>query len=101
MTVITGTVTVIADVPVWPSLVAVIVVLPPLMAVTNPLPSTVATDGALDVQESARPVRTLLLASLNVAASCWVAVTPSAKTGIRRSHRHSRDWNWSDRDHRR
>jgi hypothetical protein len=57
VTVITGTVTVIADVPVWPSLVAVIVVVPPLTAVTNPLPSTVATDGTLDVHETARPLR--------------------------------------------
>jgi hypothetical protein len=70
VTVMTGTVTVIADVPLLPSLVAVIVVLPPLTAVTNPLASTVATEGVLELHVTARPVRTLLLASVSVAVSC-------------------------------
>jgi len=70
VTLMTGTVTVIADVPLLPSLVAVIVVLPPLTAVTNPLASTVATEGVLELHVTARPVRTLLLASVSVAVSC-------------------------------
>jgi hypothetical protein len=79
VTVVTGTVTVIEAVPVLVSLVAVIVVLPPPAAVTRPLPSTVATDVLLEVHVTVRPVRTMLLASLSVAVSCWVEVTPSAR----------------------
>jgi hypothetical protein len=59
----TGT-TVIEAVPVWPSLVAVIVALPSAAAVTKPLVDTVAIDGASDDQETVRPLKTLLLASL-------------------------------------
>jgi hypothetical protein len=64
----TGT-TVIEDVPVFPSLVAVIVALPSAREVTRPLAETVAIDGALDDHVTVRPLRTLLLASLVSAAS--------------------------------
>jgi hypothetical protein len=79
VTVETGTVTVIEAVPVFVSLVAVIVVLPPPAAVTKPLASTVATDGMLEVHVTVRPVRTLLFASLSVAVSCCVGVIPSTR----------------------
>jgi len=78
-TVATGTVTVIEAVPVFASLVAVIVVLPPPTAVTNPLASTVATDGTLDVHVTERPVRTLPLPSFVTAVSCCVEVTPRSR----------------------
>jgi hypothetical protein len=53
-----------ADVALWPSLVAVTVVVPADTAATTPFPSTVATPGVLDDQAMARPVSTLLSASL-------------------------------------
>jgi hypothetical protein len=76
-TVATGTgLTVIELVPVFPSLVAVIVTGPPtLTAVTRPLASTVATAGVLETQVTVRPVSTLLAASLVTAVSCCVAPT--------------------------
>jgi hypothetical protein len=61
--------TVIADVPLLPSLVAVIVAPPGDLPVTTPLVETVATLGALVVHVIARPVRTLPAASLRVAES--------------------------------
>jgi hypothetical protein len=60
----------VAD-PVLPSLVAVMPAVPTLTAVTSPVVDTVATAGLLDNQLTARPVRTLPLASL-VAAVAWV-----------------------------
>ncbi len=92
VTVDTGTaVTVTAAVPLWPSLVAVIVTGPPAATpVTTPLPSTVATDVLLDAQVIARPVSTFPFASFVVAVSCTVppattdagfGVTVTAATG--------------------
>src|ERR1051325_1183351 len=69
----TGTlVTVIAAVPLLPSLAAVIVAEPAATPVTRPLPFTVATDVLLLVQGRARRVRVLPWASLVVAVSCVV-----------------------------
>src|SRR5947208_14199981 len=69
----TGTVlTVIAAVPLCPSLVAVIVAAPAVTPVTSPLPLTVATAVLLLAQLTARPDNGLPLASLGVAASCTV-----------------------------
>src|SRR6266536_4163024 len=70
------TVTVIADVPFLPSLVAVIVADPAPTAVTSPLADTVATAGALLAQVTARPARGLPLASFGVAV-IWT-VCPSS-----------------------
>src|SRR5438552_3615213 len=67
-----GAVTVIADVPLFPSLVAVIVADPAATPLTRPLPFTVATDVMLLAQVTTRPVRGLPPASLGVAASCTV-----------------------------
>jgi hypothetical protein len=70
----TGTgITVIDDVPLFPSLVAVIVAPPTETAVTSPTPSTVATAVLLEDQLTARPVTTTLFASLVSAESCCVA----------------------------
>jgi hypothetical protein len=72
----TGTgVTVIADVPLFPSLVAVMVAVPSAPAVTSPLTSTVAIVTSLDVQATTRPVKTLLAASRVTAVSCVVEPT--------------------------
>jgi hypothetical protein len=68
-------VTVITDVPVLPSLVAVMVVLPTTSPVTSPAPDTLPVAGVPDVQEIARPVRTLLFASRVTAESCTVDPT--------------------------
>jgi hypothetical protein len=72
VTVATGaSVTVMEEVPVLVSLVAVIVTGPPAAtAVTRPLPSTVATAVLFDVQVTVRPVSTLSPASLVTAVSC-------------------------------
>ena len=64
-----GALTVIADVPVLVSLVAVIVVLPAATAVTRPDAETVLIPVLLELQVTRRPVRTLLLASRVVAES--------------------------------
>ena len=70
----TGTgITVIDDVPLFPSLVAVIVAPPTETAVTSPTPPTVATAVLLEDQLTARPVTTTLFASLVSAESCCVA----------------------------
>jgi len=80
VTALTGaSVTVIEDVPVFVSLVAVIVVAPAPTAVTRPLPSTVAAARLLDVHVTTRPVNTLLAASRSVAVSCCVGVIPTTK----------------------
>src|SRR5205823_1645170 len=69
----TGTVlTVIAAVPLCPSLVAVIVAAPAVTPVTTPLPLTVATAVLLLPQLTGRPDSGLPLASFGVAASCTV-----------------------------
>ena len=79
VTVATGTsVTVTVAVPLFPSLVAVIVAVPAADPVTTPLvevPETVAIMGLLVLQETARPVSTLPLASFIVAVSVVVCPT--------------------------
>src|SRR5436309_8251272 len=64
--------TVMEEVPLCPSLVAVTVVEPAARPVTSPLPLTVATDGVELDQLTARPGSVLPLASFGVAASCCV-----------------------------
>ena len=65
--------TVTAPVPLFPSLVAVIVTGPPeATPVTNPLALTVATAALLVTHVTARPVSTLPAASFVVAVSCTV-----------------------------
>src|SRR5438128_1900801 len=72
----TGTcTTVMADVPLCPSLVAVIVTVPATLPVTSPLELTVASMVLLLVQVTVRPVSGLPFASFGVAAS-WT-VLPS------------------------
>src|SRR5436190_7369435 len=71
-----GGVTVIADVPLRPSLVAVIVTGPPAATpLTSPLPFTLAIALLLDCQVTTRPVNGLPFASLGVAVSCTVLPT--------------------------
>jgi hypothetical protein len=65
----TGALTVIAAVPVFVSLNAVIVALPAAIAVTRPEPETVLMPVLLELQVITRPVTTLLLASRVVAES--------------------------------
>ena len=78
----TGTgLTVIAAVPLFPSLVAVIVAEPVATALTNPLTETVATVALLLVQVTVRPLKGLPLASSGVAVSCCVAPTMSVADG--------------------
>src|SRR6266480_4599552 len=87
----TGTpLTVMLAVPLWPSLVAVMVTAPATTPVTNPLLLTVAIVLSLDDQLIARPVKGLPLASRGVAVSCTVCpcstlteagVTVTAATG--------------------
>src|SRR5438034_280773 len=72
----TGTgVTVMADVPLWPSLVAVIVAEPATFPVTSPVPVTVATGVLLLDHATGRPVSTVPFASFRVAVSCCVCPT--------------------------
>src|SRR5439155_436073 len=69
----TGTcTTVMADVPLTVSDVAVIVAAPATFPVTSPLELTVAAAVLLDAQVTVRPVSVLALASLRVAVSCTV-----------------------------
>src|SRR5690349_301538 len=80
VTVATGTVTavtVIADEPLLPSEVAVMVAGPPVTPVTRPLLLTVATDVLPLPHVIVRPVSALPLASLGVAVNCtvWPAAT--------------------------
>src|SRR3989440_9955960 len=65
-----GVVTVIAAVPLCPSLVAVMVSAPAASPVTRPLPLTVATLVLSLVHVTVRPVNTLPAASFSVAVSC-------------------------------
>src|SRR5689334_18419295 len=75
-----GAVTVTAAVPVFPSLVAVIVADPAPAAVTNPLLETVATEPLLVDQVTGRPLRMLPFASFVVAVS-W-AVCPTVRLAV-------------------
>ena len=61
-----------ADAPLCPSLVAVIVAEPAAFAVTNPLPLTLATPLLPLAHVTTRPDKALPLASLGVAVSCTV-----------------------------
>src|SRR5689334_7000669 len=66
----TGTdVTVIPEVPLRPSLVAVMVAVPATFAVTRPVLLTVATPVVFEDQVTGRPVKMLPFASLRVAVS--------------------------------
>jgi len=69
----TGTAVTDSDaLPVFPSLVALIVVVPGAMEVTKPAESTRATDVALELQTIVRPVSVLPLASRVTALACVV-----------------------------
>ena len=73
---ITATLTVTADEPFLPSLVAVMVTGPPAaLPVTRPFASTVAMLASAVAHVTARPVRAPPLASFGVAVSCTVAFT--------------------------
>ncbi len=72
LTVATGTVTVTAAEPLWPSLVAVIVAVPASTPVTTPLPFTVAVPASSLAHVTTRPSSTFPLASRTVAVSCSV-----------------------------
>jgi len=78
-----GGVTVMAELPFCPSLVAVIVAVPATTPLTRPLAFTVATDVLLLDQVIVRPVSGVPLASFGVAVSCtlWPAGTP-AEAGV-------------------
>src|SRR5439155_20839306 len=69
-------VTVMAEVPVLPSLVAVMVAGPAATPVTSPLPFTVANAVALLDQDTARPGRGVPFASFGVAVS-WTVLPAS------------------------
>src|SRR2546425_7826922 len=64
--------TVMAEVPLCPSLVAVLVADPADAALTSPLPSTLATDVLLLDHVTVRPASGVPLASFGVAVSCTV-----------------------------
>ena len=61
--------TVIEDVPLFPSLVAVMTAVPAATAVTKPVDETLARVGSLDDHVTNRPVSVLSLMSLSVAVS--------------------------------
>src|SRR5207302_428674 len=78
----TGTLATVTDaVPLFPSLVAVIVAAPTATPRTMPLPSTLATPGALLPQVTARPLRGFPFGSSGVAANCIVAPTTTVPDG--------------------
>src|SRR5437764_14728236 len=74
-----GVVTVTLAVPLFPSLVAVIVAVPAATPVTRPFAETVAALALLVAQLMLRPLSAVPLASLGVAVSCTVA--PTSSTG--------------------
>src|SRR5439155_951624 len=78
-----GAVTLIAELPLLPSEVAVIVADPATSPVTSPLPFTLATAAALTAHVTTRPVSTFPAASFVVAASCTVLLTATlADAGV-------------------
>jgi len=78
----TGTeVTVIAAVPLFPSLVAVIVADPAATPLTSPFAETVATAGALLVHVTTRSLSGLSFASSGVAVTCTVLPTDTVADG--------------------
>jgi len=70
-----------ADAPLCPSLVAVIVAVPTAGAVTRPPLFTVATVGLLLAHVITRPLKGLPLASRGVAVSCTVCPTVTVAVG--------------------
>src|SRR5256885_7861220 len=77
----TGTcTTVTVDVPLCPSLVAVMVAVPATLPVTSPVALTVATVASLEAQVTVRPESALPLESRGVAVSC--TVFPSFTEGV-------------------
>src|SRR5437773_3855237 len=76
-----GVVTVTLAVPLFPSLVAVIVAVPAATPVTSPPVETVAALALFVAQLMLRPLSAVPLASLGVAVSCTVAPTSSAGAG--------------------
>jgi len=68
-------VTVTADVPLFPSLVAVIVTEPAATPLANPLAETVAMAALLVAHVTARPLRAVPFESFGVAVNCVVAPT--------------------------
>jgi hypothetical protein len=74
--------TVTLDVPVFVSLVAVIVVAPDPTAVTKPLGSTVAAAGLLEIHVTARPVSTFPFKSFVTAVSCWLDDIPTTRLAV-------------------
>src|SRR5574341_388967 len=70
-----GAVTVIADVPLCPSLVAVIVAAPTAAPLTRPVPLTVAIALSLLPHVTTRPLNGFPLASFGVAVSCTLDPT--------------------------
>lgn len=72
-----GAFTVICALPVFPSLVAVIVAVPAAFAVTTPLVLTVAVCGALDAHTMLRPASVFPFASYVIAVSVIVPPTVS------------------------
>jgi hypothetical protein len=83
LTVATGiNATVIADIPIFVSLVAVTVVAPDPAAVTRPFASTVAAAGLLELHITVRPVSTFPFASFVAAVSCCVGITPITRLAL-------------------
>jgi hypothetical protein len=81
ITVASGTgVTAIVAVPLFPSLVPVMIAVPDATAVTRPVDDTVAFAGLLEDQVTVRPWRTLLPASL-ISAESW-RVPPSKRSAV-------------------
>src|SRR6266446_1416863 len=77
-----GACTVTTDVPLLPSLVAVIVVVPPsATSVTSPVADTVMIVGVLDAHATARPVSVVPLASLSVTFS-WMVPWSGSVAGV-------------------
>src|SRR2546425_2882004 len=72
--------TVIVAIPLFPSLVAVIVAVPAATPVTSPAADTVARDVALVAHVTTRPDSGLPAESVGVAASC--SVRPTARLGV-------------------
>src|SRR5881397_2524478 len=69
-----------AELPLCPSDVAVIVAAPPATPLTSPLPLTVATPGLLLAQVTVRPLSGFPFASLGVTVSCTVCATGTLVT---------------------
>jgi hypothetical protein len=82
-TVATGaTETLMAAVPLFPSLLAVIVVVPASTAVTRPFASTLAIAGWLELHVTTRPESRPPLPSLVVAVSCRVGLIPTMRLTV-------------------